>query len=245
MSTIDHAIQTVFRLSLSLLLLVLCGGVSAQNTGFPWYAALGGTVRDSVVGGVPASTVVCALHPSRLETKRAPCGALGAGGSFRIDSLPQGVYVVHVQCRGSNMGRTLAVDTLELRADERVFWDRFVDGDGCGDPREVRREYRTMSGHYTWGMETSDFTPCPADGDERHIWAGRAEGSRHQDVEWPDQDDLPRTKFRTPIVFFRARGWFEGPGNYGAFGVSVFRFSVDSILEVRAPTPDDCFRTVR
>jgi hypothetical protein len=234
------------------------GDIYGQVITPPPFATLRGAVRDSATHRAPAETSACLWSAYRATEHRDPCRDLTEAGLFQVDSIYPGLYVLVVACRGIRVGRVLAVDTVELHAGESVFWYRSVQGTGCGDPREVRREYRTMSGHYTYGLEASQFTPCPDDAwflpgdslhyypyDVRHAWLEATEAARKHRPEWPELESLPQTEHRTPIVFMRARGWVEGPGDYGHLGVSVFRFEVDSILAVRAPRPSDCSGPVR
>ena len=133
-----------------------------------------------------------------------------------------------------------------IAPDEPTAREWTLEGDGC-DPRPRRRVAGTFAGHYSYGFEHSRFMPCPRDdwsipSDTLALFHRQGASVRWSDsleldeAEWPE----PVLKDGHPRVFVQWQGTVEGPGHYGHMGMSSFELTVDRVLAVRLPSPDDC-----
>lgn len=110
----------------------------------------------------------------------------------------------------------------------------------CVDP-PVKTETLTVTGHYTSGFEESHLMLCGPDtavatmGRNHRIWlTWSLPKSVH--LQWPE---FPHTEY-DPTVYLRARGRLSGPKSAGHLGLSGYEFKVDSVLELRRPSTNDC-----
>jgi hypothetical protein len=72
----------------------------------------------------------------------------------------------------------------------------------------------------------------------RNAWLDLTEAA--QSSRPPPPQNPPRDEFGSARLFVHVRGTVAGPGSYGHLGVSIFGLTVDSILRVALPAPDDC-----
>jgi hypothetical protein len=115
---------------------------------------------------------------------------------------------------------------------------------GCNEPpsHTWAGEFR---GHYTFGFESSDFTPCDPklerlDGtayeeEKQWVWVEAFAPDATKGIEWPKQNDPYYPKY-----YVRWRATVTGPGSYGHMGVGMYQMRVERVLEVREPRADDC-----
>jgi hypothetical protein len=204
-----------------------------------------GRVRDSISGRAPTRAQVCAFADSGASRPLPRCGSIDSVGHYRIDSVAPGrrLLTVHCDLGAGPAAQQLAFEHLVISGDVQRNW--LVDASTC-DARPIRQAYGIFRGHYASGFEMSAFRPCAADS-----WARASDTLKRTDPvhAWVTWDSGARRVPLPPIApdsfgvvshFVRWRGTVEGPGHYGHMGISPFAFRVDSILESRAPGPNDC-----
>jgi len=115
---------------------------------------------------------------------------------------------------------------------------------GCSEPPEHTWtcEFR---GHYTYGFESSDFTPCEEKlerldgtaygGEAQWVWVESFAPGAEKGVKWPKPNDRYYPKY-----YVRWRATVTGPGSYGHMGVGMYQMRVERVLEVREPRANDC-----
>ena len=208
-------------------------------------ARMSGTVLDSASGRPPNRSTICAISAERVVR----CSRIDSTGAYRLDSLPLSTADVSVNCEtmhslgaGVLVARITFSDSSPLRHDWRVTIR------GC-DTRPLRRIAGVFRGHYTGGFEASEFVACRADSwlvPSDSINSARLGASRAW-ADWPTSIATPMNwnavrpdSFGTSRFYVRWRGTIVGPGRYGHMGSEPFELRVDSILEFRAPRPQDC-----
>lgn len=245
-----------FRAAVMALALLGTGSQAiAQQTPQDGLAVLEVSVIDAATGRPLPSAEEC-IEPrisalTRSRTRR--CMDVDTAGRYRFDQLPMGTLPIQVSCWEISTGFTgfhrLETDTVVITESSPVRRDWVVPAEGC-DRRERRTVSDTFSGHYTAGFEESKFVPCPADAwflpsdsldgyatDARDAWVNFGDDKISRVIR---STDVPVNQRGYRRWFVRWRGTIQGPGRYGHLGGSAFELVVDSVLEVRAPTPDDC-----
>ena len=207
-----------------------------------------GTMVDSATGiGIPRS-MVCAEFRMASALWTARCAAVDSAGRFRLENLPAGRHVVTGGCltRGQ-FGTALASDSVEFTDPTPRVRHWRVEGSGCytAFPRSRTGELR---GHYSFGFEESNFSPCPSDAwyfdDDslsrgargRWTWVTLAKATAAPTVRWPSRAN----REAYPRYYVHWRGTVTGPDYYGHLGGSRYLLSVDSVIEVRLPGEADC-----
>lgn len=228
---------TTRQLMLCLALVSVAGGVLAQEPAPP-AREIQVQVLDSTTGQPLLRTIMWEIpwskdgHAVSGRWARADT----TNGVLRLDNVI--TAQIQVQCVSKEnrfRGRMIAeLDSgqmlLASGGDTLRLW---TDGSGC-DRRELIREYRTWTGHYIPGFESSDFQIC---GDTvRKIWVDFPHGfwDRPQ-PKWPEGGDR-----YYPRYYARFRGRLSGPYSYGHLGASDYELTVDSIAFVRLASPQDC-----
>ena len=165
---------------------------------------------------------------------------------LRLDMGPADSVAIGVQCPPGRRIFTRWIGDVRVRLDERdgIAYGYLPDG-VCREPPE---EVRTVEvrGRYVRGFEWSELLPCEPfqdlhetmyDGIPQAAWIDfeRMPGLSEPDSVWTDVGG-----YRYAMWFIRARGDLRGPGGYGHMGGSLYSFEPDSLLDVRAPAPDDC-----
>lgn len=206
-----------------------------------------GSVTDARTGLPLERTIVCFSWPVRGEA----CSRPDSLGMFQLDSMPNMVGTLTTRCITDGfmsrqvMQVSLYPDTLAGPVTVAI------DTASC-DTRPVRRERRTLSGHYSSGFENSSFVPCPSDswllpsdttsrggplGARAWVeWDRSSDSTPGRPATWPRAREFPHDV----DAFVRWTGTLIGPGGFGHFSGSPFAFHVDSIVEVRAPRKGDC-----
>lgn len=212
-------------------------------------ATLSGVVHDSATGLPPIRTWVCARELRSEAGGAAPCVEVDSAGTYRIADLPAGRFDVAALCAIANGGRKrIASAGVSIAGSESARHDWMVSTAGC-DKRPLRQISGVYRGHYYAGFEASAFVPCPGEGwflpsdtvgvsilGSHSAWVvgvGRARGS----AKWPNVEG---EEAANSSYYVQWKGTVVGPGHYGHLGGSPFLFRVDSILEVRAVSENDC-----
>jgi len=215
--------------------LLLIAGTRAQGRVSSGSASLSGELMDTVSHLPVRRASICELVGRVVDCRQAD-----SLGRFVYAGLSAGEHMLTLSCdNGSRSlfraGKLLHTLRLTLSAGEQRTIRLFVDATGCDQrPFEVRTgEFR---GHYSSGFELSEFLPCPGTAGSA-AWVELTDGAQHQEVpRWPvlDQKD---PEYR---VYVRWIGTIQGPYRYGHMSLASYELSVDSVIEVRAPTPVDC-----
>jgi hypothetical protein len=212
----------------------------------PWLGvyltpAIYGKVYDSLTGK-PIPRL-----PIEFEGQRGMSFSDSLGWYLKFDA-PVGQQVLAFRCPTKRRwwGRVFARRPVNIvpGTDDVVDW--YVPLVGCDEPPEATREVEA-AGHYQYGFEASDFTPCTAlsvpdlagtayEGAWGGVW-----------VEWDPKVEAPAQQWPKPseeepwpTVFVRWQGRLTGPGSYGHLGVGLYRLTVTKVLEVRRPGSRDC-----
>lgn len=213
--------------------------------------AIVGTLRDSATGRPLTRGSACAWLTASPNAPPMRCvRADSITGIFTLDGLRPGRYTLRLQCISLTLPGSI-LDTLgvEITGAGPIRREFSVATATC-DMRPRRTIVGKFRGHYRAGFEESRFTPCPADrwwvpGDSvgtRFVRRGeawvtwRTPRDRRAPVAWPE---VERTRGGRQY-YVRFGGTVTGPGRYGHFGIAPFLMTVDTVLEVRAPTADDC-----
>lgn len=115
---------------------------------------------------------------------------------------------------------------------------------GCDEP-PVHTWTGEFRGHYSFGFESSDFTPCEDklerldgtayEGEKQYVWVEAFAPDATKGLKWPKQNDPYYPKY-----YVRWRATVTGPGSYGHMGVGMYQMRVERVLEIREPRADDC-----
>src|SRR3954462_1632788 len=115
---------------------------------------------------------------------------------------------------------------------------------GCVEP-PVHTWTAEFRGHYTFGFESSDFTPCENklerldgtayDGEKQYVWIETFARDAVKGITWPEKNDPYYPKY-----YVRWLATVTGPGSYGHMGVGMYQMRVDRVLEARDPRANDC-----
>lgn len=228
-----------------LLSIRLAPSTSAQTAPSRVFARMSGIVLDSASGRPPDRSTICASFAAAVVR----CARIDSAGAYRLDSLPLSSVDISVNCEtmhslgtGVVAARIAFSDSTPLHRDWRLTIR------GC-DPRPLRRITGVFRGQYTGGFETSAFVACRADSwlvPSDSIDSARP-GTASAWADWPahiasrmNWDVLKPDSFGTSRLYVRWRGTIVGPGRYGHMGSEPFELRVDSVLEFRAPRPQDC-----
>ncbi len=216
------------------LALFLIAEAGAQGRVSSGSASLSGELMDTVSHLPVRRASVCELVGSVVK-----CRLADSLGRFVYAGLSAGEHTLTLSCdNGSRSvlraGKLLHTLRLTLNAGEQRNIHLLVDATGCDQrPFDVRTgEFR---GHYSSGFELSEFLPCPGTAGPA-AWVELTDRARHQEApRWPELDQ--NSEYR---VYVRWIGTIQGPYRYGHMSVASYELSVDSVIEVRAPTTDDC-----
>jgi hypothetical protein len=203
--------------------------VSSSDTS----AAVGGTVQERGTGKPVLRMSVCSLRSQAPTFYK--CFSAETTGVYELAGLPTGRQQLSVSCATATFVKLLDTLTVDLHARQRRRQDFAVDTHGC-DPRPFTVVKSDFRGHFSEGFEESRFVPC---GDStRYAWVTFTPAARPPNVA-PDWPDVPVVN-GYPRWFVHWHGTMTGPSRYGHFGVSPYQITVDSIIEIRAPSGDDC-----
>ena len=207
-----------------------------------------GTIRGAVTDGVTGAPVVGA-KVAAPGSGRAGRVLTDSAGRYVLDRVRSGTWTVVFNCPSRTLlGRKLVERQVAVAAAGEAIVNVVVPPDGCFEPDSASRsgEFR---GHYAFGFEESRFVPCldSALGPEgvllpgEHLvepsaWVEFSKTAQRQPLKWPGLGD----HHYYARYYVAWRGTLIGPGMYGHMGVSSFAFVVDSVLEVRLPSRDDC-----
>jgi hypothetical protein len=163
------------------------------------------------------------------------CVLADTAGAYRIDSLYPGPHVLRAECEtGRFTFHVRGLDSARIiTAARRVLPLNFTgDTEGC-DQRPYEVVTSELTGHWAFGFELNDFTPCTET--TKHAWVDN-DGSQ---VGMPSK--LPRGEpFQTGQRWFvRWRGLWLGPRSL----LPPYRMTVDEVFEIRLPRPTDCALT--
>ena len=229
------------------LLVAVCVSTAQAQAGST--RAIVGTARDSATGAPLPRSLVCTYLPTGPSAFLSRCARVDANGDFRLDSLRLDMTVFWLACAVTRglVGRYLAQDTLPPGDTSTVRRAWTVSTVGC-DHRPIREVTRTFAGHYTPGFESSEFIPCPGS-----VWVlpedSLGTGPSRAWVTWPlalrtDTSfvwpDAPKDAWGNSTYYVRWRGTMVGPGRYGHLGGSPFEFRLDTVFEIKRPSPKDC-----
>lgn len=114
----------------------------------------------------------------------------------------------------------------------------------CAEP-PVHTWTGEFRGHYVYGFESSDFTPCDVklerldgtayENEQQWVWVQSFASDATEGIKWPEPNDKYYPKY-----YVRWRATVTGPGSYGHMGVGMYQMRVERVLEVREPGADDC-----
>lgn len=243
------ALRTSVACAASMFCTLLATPVGAQESG-PGSAVIQGRVVSSPSGDPLNRMSVCVEVAGARGRPSRRCDRTTLDGTYIVSGIPPGRHAIRASCSAIAAPPVrFHGDSITVVEGTQLRRDWAIDPHGC-DLRRPRTLTGIFRGHYTTGFEESRFVPCPADewfepGDSLHLypfdagdaWVEFRDGVLASVPRWPE---VPRGPFGYPRYFVRLQGEILGPGGYGHLGVSVFRFTVDSVLALRAPTPSDC-----
>lgn len=221
------------RLALLGFSLFICGAHAgaAQQTA---------TVRVQVLDSAASRPIVSAGVQATGWTGLAWTDSVGR---FTMTGVPL-TTELRIRCPTTRRlaGRVVRRQALVVRVLDTTVVIRLGESE-CIDP-PIQSTVGEFRGHYTSGFESSDFRPCgglPAaakvfDDTWGAAWVRYSPQFDWRRVKWPKVADT--TSY--PMFYLRWHGTLTGPGSYGHLGLATYEFVVDSIVEIRLPSADDC-----
>jgi hypothetical protein len=229
--------------SAALLALVSATTLGAQQA--PWPPA--GYLRPAVFGEIRDSSSGRPVGGVWHTVE----GQIGLGrawpdGRYLLFDMKPGTRVVNLYCPTTRRlrGRKIAERSVKVSQTTDSLVNFTIDTRGCAEPK-LRSWSGELSGHYTYGFESSDFVPCAPfenlhdtayqDGDQR-AWVSFKSGAFERLTrKWPDTQGE-----QYPKLYVRWRASVEGPGSYGHLGVALYAMTVHEVLDVRRARDGDC-----
>lgn len=201
--------------------------------GEPAYWVVGQMVDRG--SGLPVRRGEICIAPPATRRWSGSCAESDTAGRFKIEAEDSGSVRLFFGCspaRGRflvEMGSSVVTPLLDSGAVGAVHR---VGARRC-DQRPFEVVTKEWSGSYVYGFEAGSFFPC---GDTVAAWVD------FESVPGLRSHQVPIGPHGVSAAFVRWIGTRVGPGSYGHMGVEPYRMAIDSLLEVRPPSKEDCGR---